>query len=32
MGTVMSRLYRARQQLQQDLEPYALKEGYIAAA
>ena len=29
MGTVMSRLHRGRQMLQQRLQPYALEHGYI---
>ena len=29
IGTVMSRLYRGRKQLQQNLEQYAKKEGFI---
>lgn len=32
MGTVMSRLHRARRQLAQDLRSYALKSGYIKDA
>jgi RNA polymerase sigma-70 factor (ECF subfamily) len=32
MGTVMSRLYRARRRLQSELGPYAARAGYIADA
>jgi RNA polymerase sigma-70 factor (ECF subfamily) len=29
IGTVMSRLYRGRQKLQEQLQPYAVMQGYI---
>jgi RNA polymerase sigma-70 factor (ECF subfamily) len=29
IGTVMSRLYRGRQRLQEQLQPYAIMQGYV---